>query len=102
MKKEHSDRIKDDSSIRRITEQVEEWRRSHDIQSRPHDFKAATELWKLWQTLSAKGFAQPEGLLELKATVEKGKLVLKEPAPLPVHGNEIHLGKAKIVIILEG
>jgi len=103
MKKQtRSNRIKDDASIRQITEQIEEWRRSHSIQSRPHDFKAATELWRLWQTLETFGEAQPEGLFELKATVEEGKLVLKEPAPLPVHDNEIHLGKTKIVITLEG
>jgi len=101
MKQARSTRIKDDRNIRRITEQVEEWRRSHGIQSLPHDFLAATELWKLWQALETFGEAQPDGLFELKATVEEGKLVLKEPAPLPVHNNEIHLGKTKIVITLE-
>ena len=101
MKQARSTRIKDDRSIRRITEQVEEWRRKHGIQSLPHDFKAATELWKLRQALENLGEAQLEGLIELKATVEEGKLVLKEPAPLPVHDNEIHLGKTKIIITLE-
>ena len=67
----------------------------------PMDAETATELWKLWKTFEAIGEAQPEGIIELFASVEGDKLVLKEPAPLPVHGNEIRLGKTKIVITLE-
>ena len=67
----------------------------------PIDTETATELWKLWQTFEAIGEAHPEGVIELFASVEEDKLVLKEPASLPVHGNEIRLGKTKIVITLE-
>lgn len=93
-------RIKDDSSIRRITERVEQERQMLGIAPLPIDTETAMELWKLWQTFEAIGEAHPEGVIELFASVEGDKLVLKEPALLPVHGNEIRLGKTKIVITL--
>ena len=71
------------------------------IDTLPIDAEAATELWKIWKTFEAIGEAQPEGVIELFASVEGDELVLREPAPLPVHGNEICLGKTKIIITLE-
>ena len=44
---------------------------------------------------------QPEEVIELFASVEGNKLVLKEPAPFPVHDNAIYIGKRKIIITLE-
>lgn len=93
--------IKDDKSIRKITQQWERERQRLGIEAKPHDFKAATELWKSGQALEETDEAQPEEVIELFASVEGNKLALKGPATFPVHGNEIYIGKRKIVIILE-
>lgn len=100
--KEHTrkNRIKDDSSIWRITERVEQERQMLGIAPISLDAETATELWKLWQTFEDISKSNPEGVIELFASVEGDKLILKEPAHLPVHGNEIRLGKTKIVITL--
>ena len=78
--KEHTrkNRIKDDSSIRQITKRVEQERQMLGIAPLPIDTETATELWKLWQTFEAIGEAHPEGVIELFASVEEDKLVLKE------------------------
>ncbi|MBM3238633.1 hypothetical protein FJZ31_20245 [Candidatus Poribacteria bacterium] len=94
-------RIKDDSSIRQITKRFEQERQMLGIDPLPIDAETATELWKLWQTFEAIGEVHPEGVIKLFASVEGDKLVLKEPASLPVDGNEIRIGKTKIVITLE-
>ncbi len=39
-------------------------------------------------------------LVELTAHVEEGQLILEQPAPVPVAGNEILLGDKRIVIKL--
>lgn len=39
-------------------------------------------------------------LVELTAHVEEGQLILEQPAPVPVAGNEIRLGDKRIVIKL--
>jgi len=93
--------IKDDRSIRKITQQWERERQRLGIETKPHDFKAATELWKSGQMFEEANESQPEEVIELFASVEGNKLVLKEPAPFPVHGNEIYIGKRKIIITLE-
>jgi hypothetical protein len=41
-------------------------------------------------------------VIELTAHVEGGKLVLEQPAPLPVAGNEIRVSNKRIVIRLRG
>ena len=91
-----STRVKDDKSIRQITRRVEQERRLLGIEPLPIDAETATGLWQLWQVLYAKNET-----IELFASVESGKLLLHEPAPLHVHGNEIRLGKTKIRITLE-
>ena len=93
--------IKDDTSIRKITQQWERERQRLGIEAKLHDFRAATELWKSWQAFQDSDEAQPQEILELFASVEGNKLVLKEPAPLLVHGNEMYIGKIKIIITLE-
>jgi hypothetical protein len=42
----------------------------------------------------------PRETIELRATVKGGQLIFLEPAPLPAHGNEIHVGDRRVVINL--
>jgi hypothetical protein len=42
----------------------------------------------------------PRETIELRATVKEGQLTFLEPAPLPAHGNEIHVGDKRVVIKL--
>ncbi len=42
----------------------------------------------------------PRETLELRATVKDGQFIFLEPAPLPVHGNEIRFGDKRLVIKL--
>jgi len=44
--------------------------------------------------------ADETDIVELTAHIEKGQLVLEQPAPVSVVGNEIHLGDKRIVINL--
>jgi hypothetical protein len=51
--------------------------------------------------LSALAEAEtPRETIELKATMKGGQLTFLEPAPLPVHGNEICFGDKRVVINL--
>jgi hypothetical protein len=93
--------IKDDKSIRKITQQWEQERQRLGIEAKPHDFKTATELWKSGQAFEDTDETQPEEVIELVAAVKGNTLELNGIAPFPVHGNEIHIGKRKIVITLE-
>ena len=88
--------MKDDKSIRQITQRVEQERRLLGKEPLPIDAEIATELWRLWKILEAAGEK-----IELFASVEGGRLLFHEPAPIQVHSNEIHLGKTKILVTLE-
>ena len=44
--------------------------------------------------------ADETDIVELTAHIEEGQLVLEQPAPVPVVGNEIRLGDKRIVINL--
>jgi hypothetical protein len=88
--------MKDDKSIRQITRRVEQERRLLGKEPLKLDAEVATELWRLWKTLEDAGEK-----IELFASVEEGKLVFHEPAPIQAHSNEIHLGKTKILVTLE-
>lgn len=93
--------IKDDKSIRQMTQRWESERQRLGIEAKPHDFKAATEWWESGKAFEEADEAQLEEVIELFAAVEGNRLVLKEPAPFPVRGNEIYIGKRKIIITLE-
>ena len=93
--------IKDDKSIRQMTQRWEQERQRLGIEAKPHDFKAATALWESGQAFEEVDEVQPEEVIELFAAVKENRLVLKEPAPFPVRGNEIYIGKRKIIITLE-
>jgi hypothetical protein len=92
-------RIKDDSRLKQLTREINARRQKTGIEPLPHDFKVATEIFQAWQ--DAKMSDQPETSVELKVRVRNGKLVLKQPAPLPVHHNEIQVGRLRLVLTLE-
>lgn len=58
------------------------------------------EITDFFGTLAAMDEPDSE-VIELKAHVEAGKLVLEQPAPLPVAGNVIQIDNKRIVISLQ-
>jgi hypothetical protein len=62
------------------------------------DFDKVT-IAEFFGALAAIDEAEPE-VIELTAHVEGGELVLEQPAPLPVAGNEIRVDNRRIVIRL--
>lgn len=67
-----------------------------DMLSEDFDKVTVTEFFG---SLAAMDEAEPE-IIELTAHVERGELVLEQPAPLPVAGNEIRVDNRRIVIRL--
>jgi len=93
---------KDDSNIRRLTQAAEQERRASGLSIPPANFQAATELWRSLREEAALARQEPETVLELKVKVDGHQLTFVKPTPLPVHNNEICLGKTKIILTLEG
>jgi hypothetical protein len=62
------------------------------------DFDKVT-VTEFFGALAAMDEAEPE-VIKLTAHVEGGELVLEQPAPLPVAGNEIRVDNRRIVIRL--
>jgi len=62
------------------------------------DFDKVT-VTEFFGALAAMDEAEPE-VIELAAHIESGQLVLEQPAPLPVTGNEIRVNNKRIVIKL--
>jgi hypothetical protein len=92
-------RTKDDTRLKQLTREVNAWRQATGTEPLPHDFKVATEIFQAWQAAKATG--EPETVIVLKARVCNGELVLQQPAPLPVNGNEIRVGRVRVVVTLE-
>jgi hypothetical protein len=67
-----------------------------DMQGDDFDRVTVTEFFG---ALAAIDEAEQE-VIELTARIESGKLVLEQPAPLPVSGNEIRVDNKRIVIKL--
>jgi len=91
---------KDDSSIRRLTKETEQERRSSGLSVSSANFQAATELWRALREEADLARQGSETVLELKVRVQGNQLVFVPPTPLPVNNNEIRLGRAKIVLTL--
>jgi hypothetical protein len=62
------------------------------------DFDKVT-VTEFFGALAAMDEAESE-VIELTAHIEGGELVLEQPAPLPVAGNEIHVNNKRIIIKL--
>jgi hypothetical protein len=62
------------------------------------DFDRVTAT-EFFGALAAMDEAEPE-VIELTAHIEGGELVLDQPAPVPVMGNEIHVDNKRLVIKL--
>ena len=56
---------------------------------------------KFFEALAAIDATNPQPVLELTGKVVGGKLVLDADAPVPVDGNEILLGRQRVVINIE-
>ena len=56
---------------------------------------------KFFEALAAIDAANPQPVLELTGRVVGGELVLNEDASVPVDGNEILLGRQRVVINIE-
>jgi len=56
---------------------------------------------KFFEALAAIDAASQQTVLELTGKVVGGKLILSENAPVPVKGNEILLGRHRLVINIE-
>ncbi|MBM3237711.1 hypothetical protein FJZ31_15590 [Candidatus Poribacteria bacterium] len=55
---------------------------------------------EFFTALDAISEEQPQEIIELTVFLKNGELIFKEPAPLFVKGNEIHLGDKRLVINL--
>jgi len=68
-----------------------------DLSQPDYDNLTAEEFFGAWSAISAT-WSGPR--IDLSGEVRGNQLVLDEPAPVPVHGNEIHLGEWTIAIHL--
>ena len=90
---------KDDASLRRLTKEVLAWRQATGVEARPHDFHAATELFKA--RLAAAARREPE-TIEVSLLLVNGQVQFEPSDQIRARGNELWVDDKRIVVNVAG